>query len=271
MPGTALQRLRDNDPTLTKVDLTKSSVFSMKVAEYTTSFAEVLKTNTHLKELILANCGIITSGAIEFAEALKVNSTLTRLDLANNRIAGEGAIAIAEALKENSTLLELKLLGQNVKFGENVMSAFVDMFEHNTTLLNIIWRIDSRQSFTINKKLSRNKEIERRILADMDWDDLNPAKRRLASAGCSPQPSRATSLTPASAASPAPASASAAASTPAAEAPAVDPNVFELGGVNYKVTPEQKHFFQRWQGKLDYILWNDFTKEAADAFNLVRA
>jgi len=50
--------------------------------------------------------------------------------------------------------------------------------EYNTTILNIGWRLHSRQSFRINKDLSRNKEIERRIASGLSIEDIDPESRR---------------------------------------------------------------------------------------------
>merc|ERR1712063_140378 len=81
------------------------------------------------------------------------------------------------ALRENNTLEELKLLGNFVP-GEGCLSTLVETFEYNTALLNIIWRLESRQSFKINQQITRNKEIQRRIAAGKSVDDLDPNIRR---------------------------------------------------------------------------------------------
>ena len=39
------------------------------------------------------------------------------------------------------------------------------MFDSNVTLLKIIWRLESRQSFRLNKMIVRNNDIDRRIQA----------------------------------------------------------------------------------------------------------
>jgi len=80
-------------------------------------------------------------------------------------------------LKENKTLEELKLLGNFVP-GEGCLSKLVETFEYNTSILNIVWRLESRQSFKINQQITRNKEIQRRIAAGMSVDDVDPNIRR---------------------------------------------------------------------------------------------
>jgi hypothetical protein len=96
----------------------------------------------------------------------------------------------------------LHLFGQkgNAKLGDATLHAFSDMFATNVTLLKIVWRLESRQSFRINKLLVRNNDIDRRIKAGKEYADLLPA-------GALP-PLSATSAQPTLAATPPPASAS---------------------------------------------------------------
>lgn len=48
------------------------------------------------------------------------------------------------------------------------------MFTKNVTLLKIVWRLESRQSFALNKKLVRNNDIDKRIRDGKDYTDLLP-------------------------------------------------------------------------------------------------
>ena len=80
-------------------------------------------------------------------------------------------------MKENNTLEELKLLG-NERPGEGCLTKLIDTFEYNTSLKNIVWRLESRQSFKINACITRNKEIERRKKLGKSIDDIDPNIRR---------------------------------------------------------------------------------------------
>ena len=55
------------------------------------------------------------------------------------------------------------------------------MFNTNTTLTKIIWRLESRQSFALNKLITRNGEIERRLKAGRDVSDIMPGATPVAS------------------------------------------------------------------------------------------
>jgi|AntRauMFilla1563_2_1112583.scaffolds.fasta_scaffold126157_1 hypothetical protein len=49
------------------------------------------------------------------------------------------------------------------------------MFATNVVLLKLTWRVDSRQSFSLNRLLTRNNEINRRLKAERsDIDDCLP-------------------------------------------------------------------------------------------------
>ncbi len=100
-----LQRLRENDPSLTNLDLTEQEIG----AEGAKDLAEALKVNKTLTNLDLYNNQIGAEVAKAFAGTLEVNKTLTNLNLGSNQIGAEGAKAFAEALKNNKTLTSLYL------------------------------------------------------------------------------------------------------------------------------------------------------------------
>lgn len=173
-PLKLVQQVESNDPSLTELDLSGNSSYQMKSAEYTKRIGEALKTNTHIKRVTLKNVGIDDVSVIPIAEAIKVNKIVEFIDLEKNKIGSAGAEAIAQALKENTTLTEIVLLGQNKEFGEQCLSAFIDMFQYNVHLLKITWRLNSRQSFTINKCIVRNNEIQKRLKNGTNYDELLP-------------------------------------------------------------------------------------------------
>ena len=175
-PTAAIERLSANDPTLTVCDLTKSAVLQMKGAELMPKIADALSKNTHCAELKLGECNISDAIVADLASALTKNTALVSLDLQSNKVGNEGATSLAKALAANRTLMVLNLFGQQGghKLGDATLHAFCDMFDTNVTLLKITWRLDSRQSFRINKLLVRNNDIDRRIKSGRDYADLLP-------------------------------------------------------------------------------------------------
>jgi len=182
-PTEAIQRLSDNDPSFTKCNLTKSAVLQMPSgSELIMKLAAALATNTHCLELIMEDCNIGDKEAAAIAEALKTNNTLVHLDVQNNRIKDEGGTALANAIAVNQMLIQLNILNQKnqpkTAFGDATLHAIGDMFDTNITLLKIIWRLESRQSFTLNKKMVRNNDIDRRIKAGKEYGDIMPEKAK---------------------------------------------------------------------------------------------
>merc|ERR1711879_1072647 len=121
------------------------------------------KTHKALKKLVLQECEIVDSGCEVLAEILKENHTLVELHLEKNKITSVGAIALADALRFNKGLRTLNLMQQSVtNFGEETLEHFITMFSDNITLTKIMWRLQSRKSFMLNKLQTRNVEIKKR-------------------------------------------------------------------------------------------------------------
>ena len=158
-PATAVERLAANDPSLTVCDLRNNAVLQMKASELVPKLAAALAGNNTCQELNLGACGINDECATSLASALSQNKTLIHLNLEENRIGNDGATAVAKALAQNRTLMQLNMLNQKgTRFGDATLHAFTDMFATNVTLLKIIWRLESRQSFRLTKMLTRNNE-----------------------------------------------------------------------------------------------------------------
>ncbi len=60
-------------------------------------------------------------------------------------------------------------------FGEPCLQGFIDMFGYNVTLTKIIWRLDSRKSFAINKLIVRNNTIKKWALEGKDLHAMYPS------------------------------------------------------------------------------------------------
>jgi len=175
-PATAIERLSANDSTLVVCDLSRSAVLQMKGAELMPKLADALAKNTHCTELKLADCNISDELVAPLASALTKNSSLASLDLEGNKVNNDGAANLAKALAHNRSVMVLNLFGQKgSRFGDSTLHAFCDMFETNVTLLKITWRLESRQSFRLNKLLVRNNDIDRRLKAGRDYADLLPS------------------------------------------------------------------------------------------------
>lgn len=170
-----MEQVGSNDETLTSLDLTKSASFCMKSLDNTVQLCEALKRNTVIKSVCLRECEIVDAGAQAIAEVLEVNHTIEEFDLQLNYITQEGVNAIGEGLKKNKGLRTLNLMNQTMKtFGEGVLEKWLDMLELNTTLVRINWKLESARTSELQKRITRNVEIQRRQATGVDHTDLLP-------------------------------------------------------------------------------------------------
>lgn len=102
-----LKRVKENDPSLTVVDMSNSAAMQCKVSEYTTQLTDALKSNTQVKEVRLENCGIGDRECETLAEVLKANSVITFIDLQKNCVNNDGATALARGLAANTSVVEV--------------------------------------------------------------------------------------------------------------------------------------------------------------------
>ena len=165
-PSKGVAAVEENDPSMTVLNMNGNVSFVMKHREYCERLGSAIAKNTHLKELRLSNCEIDSVSAKFLAQGLAVNKSIRVVDLSKNKISNEGSSEIAEALKKNATINELNLLGQPHAFGESCLEVWLNMLtDYNISLRKIIWRLDSRKSFPINKLIVRNNTI-RKFLDD---------------------------------------------------------------------------------------------------------
>ena len=151
-PGSAIERLKSNDPSLTSVDLSNNAVLQMKGKELWPQFADALAGNTVCTELNLSGCSMGDFAAEHLGSALQKNTAVQSINLENNSIGNDGAIAIAKALSVNRGVMLLNLLNQKgARYGDTTLGEYLKMFDTNVTLLKIVWRLESRQSFRLTK------------------------------------------------------------------------------------------------------------------------
>lgn len=80
----------------------------------TAALAEVIKFNTTIREVSLANTVLNPQGCALLADALIMNRTLNSLNLEKNRVGADGARYLAGALRANGSLRTLSLDGNHI-------------------------------------------------------------------------------------------------------------------------------------------------------------
>ena len=98
-----LEKLRNNDPTLTTLNL-----FCNRIEDEEVKSLAALKTNSSLTVLDLDSNNIREEGAKSLAAALKTNYSLTCLDLRCNKIGDEGAIWVTSRSWRDGSLAYFK-------------------------------------------------------------------------------------------------------------------------------------------------------------------
>ena len=75
-----------------------------------------LRTNTHLKSLKIARCGISDEGCFALFEGIKENQGLEVVNLSNNLISDKSSDLIAAALTQNTGLHTIYFNGNPLNF-----------------------------------------------------------------------------------------------------------------------------------------------------------
>merc|ERR1719401_589381 len=147
----------------------------MKSTDNTLALSAALAKNTVLKTLVLRDCEISDDGVRAIAAALEHNEAIEELDLQQNHITTSGVIALAKGLEKNRGVRTLNLLGQTQKvIGDDAVEALIAMFDHNTTLVKIMWKVNSRRSWEVSKLITRNVSIQKAQASGMDASHLIP-------------------------------------------------------------------------------------------------
>merc|ERR1740121_1750873 len=134
--------------------------------------------NAVLHTVVLRQCEINDAGVEAISAALEHNETIEELDLQENNITTSGVIALAKGLQKNRGVRTLNLLGQTQKvIGDDAVEALIAMFEHNTTLVKIIWKVNSRRSWEVSKLITRNVSIQKAKTSGTDASHLMPKAR----------------------------------------------------------------------------------------------
>jgi len=159
-----IRRVSSNDPAVTSVDFSNSATFQSRGDDYAAQLSEALATNSHVRELNLANCSIGDRGAASLAAGLARNASVQTLVLERNRLGPMGLTALAKGLASNTSLHSLDLMNQVScgRWGDAAIEDVLEMFNYNVTLCKLTWRLDSRRGVDVNRLLSRNSEIDRR-------------------------------------------------------------------------------------------------------------
>uniref|UniRef100_A0A3Q3K270 Leiomodin-3 n=1 Tax=Monopterus albus TaxID=43700 RepID=A0A3Q3K270_MONAL len=162
----ALQRVINNDPELTEVNLNNIDDISQ---ETLIRFAESLRSNTNVRVFSLANTRADDPVALAIAKMLRENSSITSLNIESNYVTGKGVMALVQALPGNNTLTELRFQNQRHMCGGQVEMEMVKILRENYTLIRLGYQFNlpgPRMSMT--GILTRNQDRETKNMQEGD-------------------------------------------------------------------------------------------------------
>ncbi|KAI5611372.1 tropomodulin-2, partial [Silurus asotus] len=162
-----LQRIKNNDPRLTEVNLNNIKNVPIPTLR---DFAKAMERNTHVTKFSLAATRSNDPIAVAFAYMLRENKTLRSLNLESNFITGSGVQALVEALKDNDSLSEIKIDNQRQQLGTTVEMEIAKMLEANTSIVKFGYhftqqgpRARASAAITKNNDLVRQRRVERDV------------------------------------------------------------------------------------------------------------
>ncbi|KAG8518039.1 Leiomodin-1 [Galemys pyrenaicus] len=154
-----LERVKNNDPEMTEVNVNNSDCITNEIL---VRFTEALEFNTVVKVFALANTRADDHVAFAIAIMLKANKTITSLNLDSNHITGKGILAIFRALLQNSTLTELRFHNQRHICGGKTEMEIAKLLKENSTLLKLGYHFElAGPRMTVTNLLSRNMDKQR--------------------------------------------------------------------------------------------------------------
>ncbi|KAF5891501.1 leiomodin-1-like, partial [Clarias magur] len=154
-----LERLRNNDPSMTEVNVNNSEVIKVKTL---IQFAEALKNNTHVKTFALANCRADDHVAFAIAGVLRNNKMITSINMDSNLLTSKGIMALVQALQHNASLTELRFHNQRHICGGKTEMEMTKILKENTTLLKLGYHFElAGPRMTMTNILSRNMDRQR--------------------------------------------------------------------------------------------------------------
>ncbi|KAL8221212.1 UNVERIFIED_CONTAM: Leiomodin-2 [Gekko kuhli] len=155
----ALEKVRNNDPDTTEVNLNNIENITTQMLTY---FAQALRNNTVVKTFSLSNTHADDNVAMAVAGMLKVNQHISSLNLDSNFITGKGILAIMRALQYNKVLTELRFHNQRHIMGSQVEMDIAKLMKDNTTLVKLGYHFElAGPRMSMTSILTRNMDKQR--------------------------------------------------------------------------------------------------------------
>ena len=167
VPEEAVQKIKDNDPKTTVVNLNNVPVSENLFME----LFDALERNDHLTELQAANCMLSDAAATILASALEVNKTLEKVNIESNSVSPQTLTRIMEAIAVHQTVTDFKASNQQAQFlGNKVEVAITKAIESNKNILKVGLHFqygDTRNRVAVHLQKNLDRQRLKRIAQKM--------------------------------------------------------------------------------------------------------
>ncbi|MBU6339444.1 MAG: hypothetical protein KGQ36_05705 [Rickettsiales bacterium] len=164
-----IKRVKDNDKTLTEINLHNTKITTQNLTSLTTALAK----NQFVQIFDFSNNFIGLSGVALITSALEKNKSLHTLYLRSNKVGDEGAKLFANLLKNKNDTLKNLYLGNN-QITHIGAEALAETLSFNSTLEVLSFRnnsIGDTGCMTLEKNLEINASLKTLNLANTDITD----------------------------------------------------------------------------------------------------
>lgn len=161
-----LQRVKDNDPTVTEINLNNIKNIPIRTLQ---DYCEALKVNTYVTSFSLVNTRSNDSVARAVGDMLQINRVLQVLNVESNFMSGDGIQSILQCLETNDVITHIKVDNQRSQFGNKVESDMVKYIKMSSTLLKFGYnfRLPAPRE-QVSDHLLRNIDLKRKTRVDFN-------------------------------------------------------------------------------------------------------
>lgn len=161
-----LQRVKDNDPTLTDINLNNIKNIPIHTLQ---EYCEALKVNSYVTFFSLVNTRSNDSVARAIGDMLQINRVLQVLNVESNFMSGDGIQSILKCLETNDVIMHIKIDNQRSQFGNKVESDMVKYITMSSTLLKFGYnfRLPGPRE-QVSDRLMKNTDLKRKTRVDFN-------------------------------------------------------------------------------------------------------
>ena len=184
---TALTKAAGNDPTVTEICIDGDIRIQHVRPEILTGFAEGVRTNLHLCQLVIRNCGLGNDFLSALADSVRTNFVLETVDLSHNAFTNDSLVDFCLSMADNESLRTVILTDQQSPIFTLREDLAVEALRLNRTLQDYQVEFQTAECRdAVREVMQRNQEAPGQIqdygqkLLDYLENEATNAEKRLA-------------------------------------------------------------------------------------------